>query len=396
MIPRKIKDDIYFVGSLNPNMRTFDIIMKTEYGTSYNAYLVKGEKTALVETVHAKFFEDFEEGVSSLADLGNIDYLIMNHTEPDHSGSVERLLDLNPDIQIVATMAGIKNLKAITNKEFHSIVAKDGETLDLGNGLVMKFIIAPNLHWPDSMFTYLESRKVIFTCDFLGSHYCEPAILDHKIAYPEKYKSAFKNYYEAIFGPFKPFVLAGLNKMEGLDFDTVLTSHGPILSELIKENMAAYREWSTPVKNEKPKVVIAYVSAYGYTRSMAEALRDGLIAEGISVTCHDVIKSDLAVIQAEIGQADGVLFGSPTINRDAVKPIWDVLSMIDPVANKGKPAGIFGSYGWSGEACPMLAQRIDGLKLKRIGEPIKAVFKPSEDIFTQLKEYAKEFAAACK
>jgi len=390
--PFKLKDNIYSVGSLNPAMRVFDIIMETEYGTSYNAFMIKGEKTALIDTVHSNFFKSYIENLKCFTNIEDIDYIVMNHTEPDHSGSVEMLLEMNPNITIVASMSGIKNLKTITNREFKSIIAKDGDILDLGNGLELQFIIAPNLHWPDSMFTYVESRKTLFTCDLLGGHFCEPEMFDDKITYPEKYREAFKLYYNAIFSPFKSFVLSGLKKIENLDFDIVCTSHGPILRSLIKENIDAYIKWSTKEPNDKKIVSIIYVSAYGYTKSMAEAAFKGLKEAGIDVRCYDAIKHDLGFLKEQIDISDGIFLGSPTINRDALKPIWDVLSVVDAVSNKGKPVALFGSYGWSGEALGMLAQRVNSLKLKLIGEPIKVNFKPSDSALEDIKEFAKNYA----
>ena len=144
--------------------------------------------------MHDRFCEDYFDKIREIIPLESIDYVICNHTEPDHSGSLVELIRLNPDITVIASAAGIKNLNSITNTQFHAQVAKDGDTLDLGADLVLKFIIAPNLHWPDSMFTYLESRKILFSCDVLGSHYCEPRVFDDKISYPEAYESAFRHY----------------------------------------------------------------------------------------------------------------------------------------------------------------------------------------------------------
>lgn len=390
----ELKKNVYFVGSFNPNMRVFDIIMETQYGTSYNAYLVCGEKTALIETVHDRFCEDYFDKIREIVPLESIDYVICNHTEPDHSGSLVELIRLNPDITVIASAAGIKNLNSITNTQFHAQVAKDGDTLDLGADLVLKFIIAPNLHWPDSMFTYLESRKILFSCDVLGSHYCEPRVFDDKISYPEAYESAFRHYFDCIVAPFKPFVLSGLKKIEGLDIDMVCNSHGPVLRTRIAWAIEKYKEWSTPKVNEKKTVAVFYVSAYGYTRKMAEKITEELNHKGISATCYDVIHHDMAYLREKLEESDGFLLGSPTINRDALKPIWDVLSVCDAISNKGKPVAIFGSYGWSGEACGMLAERVNSLKLKLVGEPLKVVFKPTEEDLARCAALADDFASA--
>ena len=389
----KIKDDVYYVGAINPNLRVFDIIMATEYGTTYNAYLVVGDKIALVETVHNKFKNVLFDDIKEICPLEKIDYVILNHTEPDHSGSVADLVKINPDITIIATMAGIKNLKSITNIDFNAQIAKTGDKLSLGKGLELEFIGAPNLHWPDSMFSYLPSRKVVFTCDVLGSHYCEPLIMDNNITYPTAYEEAFLGYYTAIFGPFKKFVIDGLDKLDKLDFDTACTSHGPVLQKELQKAISLYREWSMPVEREK-NIAIFYVSAYGYTREIAFAFRDEIEAAGIKVNAYNIIKTDSQVLLDAIGASSAIMFGSPTINRDALKPVWDLISSIDAITNRGKLCFIFGSYGWSGEACKALEERVKTLGLKIFDDSLRVVFKPNDEEIAKAKEIAKRFIEA--
>ena len=183
----KITEGIYSVGIMNPNMRVFDIVMKTDSGTSYNSYLVRGsEKTALIETCHESFFEEYLENIKEVCKFEEIDYIVMNHNEPDHSGSLAKLLELMPNAQLIASIAGANYLKNITNRcdlDIHKV--KDGEVLDLG-GLSLTFLSAPNLHWPDSMFTWVKEANTLFTCDFLGCHYCEPytALLIQRLMIP--------------------------------------------------------------------------------------------------------------------------------------------------------------------------------------------------------------------
>ena len=392
---KQIKNSIYYIGALNPSLRIFDIIMKTEYGTSYNSYLIKGEKTAIVETVHDRFSKTFFDNIEEITSLDKIDYVIFNHTEPDHSGSLVKLLEINSNIKVVGTNASIKNLKNITNVEFEALTVKTGDNIDLGNDMVLEFITAPNLHWPDSMFTYLKSQKTVFTCDFLGSHYCEPTLTDEDIAYPEAYWSAFKIYYGAIMGPFKKFVIDGLDKLSLLDFDMVCTSHGPVLKDNISKAMELYREWSTVESHEKTATIF-YVSAYGYTKMMAETLEKALNDLGIKTNSYDIIYNDYSKLVEKIEGSDAILFGSPTINRDALKPVWDLLSMVDAVSNRDKPTMIFGSYGWSGEACKLLTERANGLSLKVFEKTPRTIFKPSDNDLEELKIIAKEFADTIK
>lgn len=395
----EIKNGIYSVGVLNPNLRIFDIIMKTEYGTSYNAYLVKGEKaSALIETVHTQFFDEYLDNIRGIVDFKDIDYVILNHTEPDHSGSLKYLLEQNPNIKVVTSMAGNKYMQGIVNGAFDSQIVKDGDSIDLG-GKVLKFIIAPFLHWPDSMFTYIEEEATLFPCDFLGSHYCEPRMFDNKIIYEKNYAKAFRFYYDCIFSPFKEHVLKGLEKIKDLKIEVACPSHGPIIVENLQKYMELYREWSSDIqdKNDPKKVLITYVSAYGCTRRMAEELEKGIKSAGdFDVELINVIYEDMGVIKEKLEKADALLFGSPTINRDAVKPIWDVLSVVEVPKNTGKICGVFGSYGWSGEAIKMLEDRVKSLKLKLLGEGLKANFVPSEDELKKVFEYGVSFGNELK
>ena len=372
-----LKENLYYVGVQNPALRVFDIVMRTDYGTTYNAYILKGgEKTALIETSHSRFFDAFKANVEEVIPFSEIDYVIFNHTEPDHTGTLAKILELNPKAVVVGSVAAIRNIGAITNMKFEAKIVKTGDSLDLGGGIVLDFISAPNLHWPDSIFTYCKALKTVFTCDFLGAHYCEPTVTDELIPYPEKYEDAFHYYYNAIMGPFKKFVLEGLKKLEELDFDMVCCSHGPVLKERIGYCMEKYKEWSS-VTVKANKAACFYVSAYGYTAEMAAALCEGLKKGGCEVEIYDIINSDMTKIAESIETSSLYLFGSPTINRDAVKPVWDVIGMIDPISNKGKKAVVFGSYGWSGEACKNMADRLAGIGINVIAEPLKINFKPS-------------------
>lgn len=386
----QLSQHVTYLGMQNPSMRVFDVIMKTEYGTSYNSYLVKGEKTALIDTVHERFTPEYIDLIEEHTSLQDIDYIIVNHTEPDHSGSLKEILKRNPNIQVYGSTASIKNLGGIMNCEFKSSVVKQDEELDLGKGVVLKFIIAPNLHWPDSIFTYLESDKLLFSCDFLGSHFCEPLILDSHLKYEREYKEARKYYYDCIFSPFKKFVLAGLDKIKDLDIAMACTSHGPVLKALLQETMELYREWSTEVPSEK-NIAIFYVTAYGYTKKMADTFQEVFEAKGFSVKSYNVIEHSMEELAEEMNSASAVLFGTSTINRDALKPVWDLISMTELINLKNKPALVFGSYGWSGEACKLLSDRLTGIKYKVFNEGIRCQFNPSEEDYKDIITAAEGF-----
>lgn len=393
----KLTNDVYSVGVLNPGLRVFDIIMESKYGTSYNAFLITGEKNVLIDTVHVSFFEEYLQNIRQVVDLSSIDALIVNHTEPDHSGSIEKLLELKPDLKIYCTVPAKKYLSGIVNHDFPCTVVKDGDGYDLGDGRELKFIIAPLLHWPDTMFTWMPSEKVLFTCDFLGCHYCEPTMMDTTIHYPDKYWDEFQYYYGGIFGPFKPYVLAGLDKISGLPVEMICTSHGPCLKKNIRRCEDLYRLWSTPQDAEKKTVAILYASAYGYTEALAKAACEELSQnESLNVRMMNIVFTPFDEVISLIHSADAVLTGSCTINRDAPKIVWDMLAGVDAINTRGKPAGAFGSYGWSGEAVPMMKDRLEHLKFHFIGDGLRVNFKPTEDDLKAMKAYAAEVAAAIK
>lgn len=397
----KITNDVYSVGVLNPHLRVFDIIMETKFGTSYNAYLIKGgEKLALVETVHEKFFDEYIENVKQVCDLSKIEYLIMNHNEPDHSGSVAKLLNILPNITLVASQAGGVCLKAITNRPGLKLkVVKDGDTLDLG-GKELNFINAPFLHWPDSMFTYSEQDKALFTCDFLGCHYCEPTMFDYGVKYNDDFEESLHYYYDCIMGPFKPHVLKGLEKIKGLDIQFACTSHGPVLTagHKLPLTIKRYELWSTPKEKGNVKIPIFYCSAYGYTGRLADAIQEGILEEipQAEAPVYDIIEHDMDMLAGKLNESDGFFIGSCTINRDAVPPIWQLLSHIDAINSQKKSCAVFGSYGWSGEAVPAIMQRLKDLRLCVLENGLKVNFVPSGADLNKAKELGREFAKQFK
>ncbi|MDP3130960.1 MAG: FprA family A-type flavoprotein, partial [Bacillota bacterium] len=333
--------------------------------------------------------------VQSLIDIKKIDYVVLNHTEPDHSGSVAKLLDLNPDLTIVATAAGLSNLKEIVNRPFKAVQAKDDAVLSLGNRS-LRFFNLPNLHWPDTMFTWLEEEKILFTCDFFGAHYAFEGVFAKNVKEPEDYRKALKDYFDAIMSPFLKFVQKGLERIKDLPLKYVATSHGPVLDETnIEEAKALYAKWAQiKPKNAVPLVVIPVASAYGYTRKMAEEVKRGIetgFAGNVKVEIYDIIGTMTHYIVDRIAASDAFLIGSTTILSDTLKPIWDILSSMNPVVNGGKFASAFGSYGWSGEAVPNIMARLSQLKMKTI-EGYRLRFNPSDDQLKETFDFGVKFA----
>jgi len=394
----RIFNNIYSVGVLNPNMRIFDVIMRTEYGTSYNSYIVKGaQKTALIETCHEAFFDVFLANIREVCEFESIDYIILNHCEPDHSGSLARLMDYCKNATIIVSRAGSIYLKNITNSDTLPVtVVKDADKIDLGGGCVLTFISAPFLHWPDSMFTWLENDGVLFSCDFLGAHYCEPYVFDTNIAYPQKYESALKVYFDAIFSPFIGYVHNGLDKIAGLDINAVCTSHGPVLTKGCKLESAIekYKEWCKQDLKVNMQIPVFYCSAYGNTAKIAQAICEGIISAIPSAVAQaiDINDFDMAELVHRLNSSDAFAIGSPTINSDAVPPVWKLLGEADAINNKKKPALVFGSYGWSGEAVPNIIARLNGLKMNVFSDGYRINFVPTKEDLKKAADYAREFS----
>ena len=393
---KQLAENIFACSVLNPNLRVFDIVMRTDFGTSYNSYVVKGENyTAIIDGAHAKFEGLYREELTEALGGATPDYLVINHTEPDHSGAVAALLDAWPDMRIVTNAVAAKNLRQLTNREDLPLrVVQDGGTLSLG-GRTLRFLIAPMLHWPDTMMTWLEEDQTLFSCDVFGCHYCEPGALDTYIAWPGDYEAAFRYYFDAIFGPFRDHVQKGLKKLEDLDIQRICPSHGPVLTAGCRLEYALkhYRIWSLPQLNSQFSVPVFYCSAYGCTEQIGRAIREGVLEAKPRVLCelYDLVDCDMAAMGGLLNAGDAFLLGSPTINRGAVPPLWVLLAHADAVNIAKRPCALFGSYGWSGEALPQLAQRLEQLKCKVFEEPLKINFAPSEDDLANARAFGKRF-----
>lgn len=390
----KLRDDFYWTGVTDENLRVFDIIMYTEFGTTYNSYVLKaGDKTVLFETAKAKFFDDYIKKLNEIIDVHHIDYLVVSHTEPDHAGSVEQLLDLSPQMKILATGCAIGFLKEIVNRDFVSIPVKDHQRMEIGNK-TLQFLIVPNLHWPDTMYTFIEEEQILVTCDSFGSHYAHQGVLASTVPSQEDYLKAAKYYYDCIIGPFKPFMLKALNRVKTMDISMICTGHGPVLdtAESIKTIMQKYEEWSTVINpNTKKAVVIPYVSAYGYTKELAEKIAEGIKDSGdIDVRSYDMVEADKAAVEQELLFADGILLGTPTILGEALAPIWELTLSMFAGTHGGKFAGAFGSYGWSGEGVPHILERLKQLRMK-VDDGFRVRFKPSRSDLVGAYEYGYQF-----
>jgi len=390
-----LTDDLKWTGILDYDIKTFDIVMTTEYGTTYNSYFINSEKKALIEVAKEKFWDTYLEKLKSVTDPSELSYIIVDHTEPDHSGSLKRLLGLAPSATVVGSGNAIRYLEDIVNVPFRSLVVKDGDRLDLGNK-TLQFISAPNLHWPDSIYTYLVEEGVLFTCDSFGAHYCSYEMSDDLT--PE-YLDAFKYYFDVILKPFSRFMVKALERIRPLEIKCVCPGHGPVLKknwktimDLTEKYAREYVEITTSAGRRH--ILIAYVSAYGYTREAAEIIASGIreISDfGIDIV--DIENIETGDLEARLTANDAILIGSPTINQNTLLPVYKLFAMLNPLRDKGKLAGAFGSFGWSGEASKIINENLKLLKLKVFEEPVSFKFRPSGQKVEALKEYGRRFAA---
>ncbi len=393
MKPKKINDSVYYIGAFDPDLRTFDIIMKTANGTSYNSYLVKGSTgNAIVDTVKPGFEDQFFAKLESLVSYDSIHYIILNHLEPDHSGTVLMLKERAPQAKILVSSRGKVMFKALINQDLEFDTVKTGDSISLGDK-TLEFLDAPFLHWPETMMTYLKEDKLLFSCDVFAAHYDDDRIFNDEVG---DFEYSYKYYYDHIMRPYKSFVIKALDALSGHDISIIAPSHGPVLRENVAHYMDLYREWSSTDKNRhdgKKLVNIFYASSYGNTRRMAEKVLNGLNSDpNIIASMYDAeaIEYERAIYLLEI--ADAFLMGTPTINSDAVKPIWDITTAIPFVEMKGKKAGVFGSYGWGGEATNLVQERLRGLKIKLPLEPLKVKLTPSQEELEQCLQFGKDFA----
>jgi flavorubredoxin len=386
--------DVKWIGVLDYDIRTFDIVMHTDHGTTYNSYFINAEKKTIIETAKEKFSDVYLNKLRSVTDPADLEYIVLDHTEPDHSGAMRQLLELAPSATVVGSGNAIRYLADIVNRPFKSLVVKDGDTLDLGNK-TLKFISAPNLHWPDSIYTYLVEDRILFTCDSFGAHYCHEEMFDDLTG---EYYDDFKYYFDVILKPYSKFMIKAIEKIRPLDISMIATGHGPVLRTTWKKLVdETYRLASDYVRlterNGTKRLLITYVSAYGYTAEMAKLIADGALkVENVEVEVMDIETSDLGEIDSKLTITDGLIVGSPTINQNTLLPVYRLMAMVSPLRDRGKLAGSFGSYGWSGEAPVLIAGMLKNLKLKYFEEPAAYKFIPEKSKETPLIEYGERFA----
>jgi len=384
--------DVHYVGVKDPGLTVFDIVIPTEYGTTYNSYLVKGtEKTALIDCVKRPFAGEFLNNVGEIVPVGKIDYVIVNHSEPDHAGALVDLLDRNPNVTVLLSRSAKTFVDNLVNAGFPFRIVGDNDELSLG-GKTLRFINAPFLHWPDTILTYLVEDKILFPCDFLGAHYASPHTFNDELHEPEKARKAFEFYYGTIMRPYKENVLKACARLKDVPLEMIAPSHGPILRKDPRNYLAWYEERaSASSRITEKKVAIVYVSAYGNTAAMARKVAEGVAAAGLVPVLMNGVEVPVGEMIDRLEECVGFLVGTPTLNSNVPHPILQLIANLVVLNMKGKPASVFGSYGWSGEAIKTVQDILTSMRIKVSPEPIKVRMAPNEQDLQACVDFGKKF-----
>jgi flavorubredoxin len=383
MNERRIDDCVVRMGANDWNRRLFDSLIPLPDGTSYNAYVVHGsEKTALIDTADPAKTDIL---MRQLCDTGRIDYVIANHAEQDHSGSIPVVLDTYPDACVVTTAKGrgmLVDLLEVPAERIKDV--EDGETISLGDK-TLEFIYTPWVHWPETMCTYLREHQILFSCDFFGSHY---ATTDIYVREPAVVYEAAKRYYAEIMMPFRGRIRKNLDKLSSRGVRLIAPSHGPVYDDpaFILE---AYADWvSDEVKNE---VVLPYVSMHGSTEKMVLYLADVLAAEGIRARLFDLAVTDLGKLAIALVDAATLIVGTPTVHVGPHPAVFYAAHLTNALRPKLRYASIIGSYGWSSKAIERITELIPNLKVELM-EPVLSRGNPREEDFAALDALAESVA----
>ncbi len=383
MTAREIKSGINWVGAIDWDRRMFDELIPLPNGTTYNAYLVKGsDKTALIDTVDSTKESELMNSLKQLG-INKIDYVIANHAEQDHSGTIPVILDTYPDAKVVTNEKCKKFLiDLLLLPEDKFIVVKDNDEISLGDKR-LKFIITPWVHWPETMVTYLVEDKILFSCDFLGSHLATSSLYAVE---GENLLESAKRYYAEIMMPFKVSIKKNLEKISQLNIEMIAPSHGPIYKnpEFI---INAYKEWvDDKVKNE---VVIPYVSMHGTTERMINYFIDILVGKGITVKPFNLTKTDIGELAMALVDAATVIIGTPMVLSGAHPQAVYAAYLANALRPKTKFVSIIGSYGWGGKFIDQLKGMLGNLKVELL-EPVVVKGYPRKDDFKALERLADE------
>ena len=394
--PVTLAPGVFWIGALDPQLRVFDVILKTANGTSYNAYCVRGETgVAVIDTVKAEYADTFFQRLEQVAAYEEITVIVLNHLEPDHTGALPELMRRAPQARLYISVKAQMMLKGLLKSEDLTYVPVDtGDRVDLG-GRTLRFLNTPFLHWPDTHCAYLEEDALLFSGDVFGCHFCDSRLFNDRVG---DFRFSFEYYYQHIMRPFREHVRQALDLIEPLELKLIAPAHGPILRDQPRAYVQRYRQLAAPqLHNEAGEraktLLIFYISSYGNTARMAHAVRDGAEAiDDVRVSLYDLQGGEVTPFVDLIEEADGIVFGSPTINGDAVKPIWDLLSSLAVVSIKDKLGAAFGSYGWTGEAVNMLEDRLRGLKLRVPVSGVRVKLIPTDEELARCRDFGRKLA----
>ncbi|MEY2858357.1 MAG: hypothetical protein RLZZ74_2670 [Cyanobacteriota bacterium] len=342
----------------------FDIEFVLQNGTTYNSFLIQGKKLALVDTSHAKFRQLYLDLLRGLIDPTSLDYLIISHTEPDHSGLVKDILALAPQVTVVGAKVAIKFLTDMVHQDFEHLMVKNGDRLDLGNGHELEFVSAPNLHWPDTMFTYDYKTQILYTCDAFGLHYCDEPTFDEDL---ELIEADFEYYYDCLMKPNARSVLAAIKRIDKLELETIATGHGPLLQYHRAELVDRYQQWSQAQTKTETLVGLFYSEDYGYSEDLARAIAQGIMKTGVAVELIDWNNTEPQEVRELVSQAAGLVIGMPPQSDPEAHAI---LSTILAAAHGKQAIGLFEVGGGEDEPIYPLRNKFQEVGLTEVFEPI--------------------------
>lgn len=388
---KTISNHVTWVGKVDWELKTFHgDELSTDHGSSYNSYLIRDEKTALIDTVWTPYDREFVARLKQEIDLNKIDYIVMNHNEVDHSGALIELLREIPGTPIYCTAKGEAILRGQYHQDWNFVKVKTGDTLDLGQ-TALTFIEAPMLHWPDTMFCFLSGDNLLFSNDGFGQHYATESLFNDRVCAAEVMREALK-YYVNILNPFSPMVLRKVKEVVGMNLpiEMICPSHGVIWRDNPAQIIEKYLQWADAYQEDQ--VTIVYDTMWQSTRKMAEAIAQGIqeASPTTTVKLMNAAIDDKNDILTEMFKAHTVLVGSPTINNGYSYAIAGMLEMARGLKFKNKRAAAFGSYGWSGEATKMISAHLEGAGFKLINDGIRQTWMPDCDMLGQCRQWGAE------